>query len=87
MDELLGGHEEKLVVGVAMVASMLAVAVYVIRKVRTAPIQHERPANEMLSKCRESHSRGQLSDAEFRTIKTTLEARLQEELKDDGKRG
>jgi hypothetical protein len=41
----------------------------------------------MISKIRESHSRGELSDEEFRTIRATLDARFLEELKDDGQRG
>ena len=61
--------------------------VYVIGKVRGASAQHEPSASELLSKCRESHSRGEISDEEFRTIKTTLQPRLREELNDDGETG
>ena len=65
-------------------------AVYVIEKRPRRSVQDEQQeptASELMSKFRELHSRGELSDAEFRTIKTTLAARLQEELKDNGETG
>ncbi|HVU86888.1 MAG TPA: hypothetical protein VHD36_06180 [Pirellulales bacterium] len=43
--------------------------------------------NEMLTNFRELHSQGELTDVEYRTIKATLSARLQDELKDSGKEG
>jgi uncharacterized membrane protein len=72
-----------LVLWLAVLAILVAVAAYVITKVRSQPIQNERSASELLSKFRESHCRGELSDAEFRTIRTTLAAQVQEELRDD----
>jgi hypothetical protein len=33
------------------------------------------------------HSQGEISDAEFRTIKTTLADRLRDELNDNGEKG
>ena len=70
---------EGLVISVAILAILIAIAAYVIGLIRDKPAQQEPPASEMLSKFRESHSRGELSDEEFRTIKTTLAAQLQEE--------
>jgi len=71
----------------AVLAVLVAVAAGVIAKLRTKPIQQEPMAREMLAKCVEMHSRGELSDAEFRTLKTTLTERLQDELRDDGEKG
>ncbi len=68
-------------------AIMLAIAYFVIGKIRTESVQQEPGASEMLSKFRDLHSQGDLSETEFRTIKTTLAARLQDELKDDGETG
>lgn len=68
-------------------ALLVVIASRVIMKIRPKPLQHEPVEDEMLSKCREMHSRGELSDAEFRTIKTTLNERLQNELRDDGQTG
>ncbi|MHC4180445.1 MAG: SHOCT domain-containing protein [Planctomycetota bacterium] len=87
MERLLEADAEKLVIWIAALAMLLVVGIYVIDKVRAAPAQHEPTASELLSKCRESHSRGELTDEEFRTIKTTLEIRLREELNGDGETG
>ena len=87
MQRLLEAGAEELVVWVAVLAASAAIAIYVIEKIRAKTVQREPTASELMSKFRESHSRGELSDAEFRTIKTTLAARLQEELKDNGETG
>ena len=87
MERLLNSDAEQLVIWFAVLATLLAVGVYVVRRVRAAPAQREPSASELLSKCRESHSRGELTDEEFRTIKTTLERRLQEELNGEGQTG
>ena len=65
----------------------VAVAVYVIGKIRSESVQQEPGPSELMSKFRELHAKGELTDAEFRTIKTTLAARFQEELKDNGETG
>lgn len=75
---------DTLVLWMAVLGALVAVAAYVIGKVRAKAIQKEPPASELLSKFRELHSRGELSDAEFRTIKTTLASQLQQQLKDNG---
>jgi uncharacterized membrane protein len=77
----------RIILGMAVVAILVTVAYYVIEKIRPKPIQKERRAHQMLSKFRELHSQGELSDEEFRTIKTTLASQLQEELKDNGEEG
>jgi uncharacterized membrane protein len=81
------GSAEWLVIWGALLAALLAVAGYVIGKVRAETVQKEPTASELMSKFRDLHSKGELSDAEFRTIKTALAARLQDELKDNGETG
>lgn len=71
----------------AVGAVLVGVAAYVLRKIRSRAAQNEPTASELMSKFRELHSQGKISDAEFRTIKTTLAARLQQELKDNGETG
>jgi uncharacterized membrane protein len=78
---------EGVIIWLAVLAALIAVAAYLILKIRPKTVQNEPPASELLSKFRESHSRGELSDEEFRTIKTTLSAQLQEEVKGGGKTG
>ena len=76
-----------LVVWVVVLAVLLAVGVRLIGKIRAKTVQQEPMGSELMSKFREMHSRGELSDAEFRTIKTTLAAKLKEELNDNGETG
>jgi len=74
----------ELVLWGAVGAGLIAAAAYVLGKIRPNSAQQELTASELMSKFRDLHSKGVLSDAEFRTIKTNLAARLQEELKDTG---
>ena len=72
---------QNLVAGVAALAILVAIGTYVAGNIRAKAVQKELTANELLTKFREMHSRGVLSDEEFRTIKTTLTDRLQIELR------
>jgi uncharacterized membrane protein len=87
MSQLFDRTLTEAVVWTALCAIMVAVAVYVLGKIRGEAVQNEPDASELMTKFRELHSRGELSDAEFRTIKTNLAARLQQELKDKGETG
>jgi len=87
MPEILQDPVAEWVLWGAGLAMAVAIAIYVIGRIRAEPAQHEPTASELISKFRELHSRGELSDAEFRTIKTTLAAQLDEELKDNGEKG
>ena len=87
MAELFQDPVAEMVLWAALAATAVAVAIYVIGRIRAEPSQQEPTASELISKFRELHSRGELSDAEFRTIKTTLAVRLDDELKDNGETG
>ncbi len=94
MSELLDNVYVRLAFWGASLAGVLAVAAYVIQKVRVHTVQEDAEtlqgeplASQLLSKYREMRSRGVLTEEEFRTIKTTLSASLQEELKDNGETG
>jgi uncharacterized membrane protein len=86
MDRFWQSEPQWLIVWLAAVAALAAVACYVIGKIRPKPAQKERFASQWLTKCRESHSQGELSDEEFRTIKTKLNEPLQDELSDSGEK-
>jgi hypothetical protein len=86
-DERWGDFFEQSVIWAAALSSLALVALYVIGKIRPKAVQKEPATSELMTKVRDLHSEGGLSDAEYRTIKTTLAARLQEELKDTGERG
>jgi uncharacterized membrane protein len=74
---------EWLIVWFAVLASLIATTAYVLSKIRAKTVQREPAASELLSKFRDLHSRGELTDDEFRTIKTTLAAQLHEEVNGD----
>ena len=76
-----------LVAGVAGLAILVAIGLYWAGKIRAKAVQQEPSASELLTKFREMHCRGVLSDEEFRTIKTTLTERLQTELRDKDETG
>jgi hypothetical protein len=64
----------------ALFALVAAPGIWWIAKIRARAAQQEPGAGEMLAKFREWHSQGGLSDAEFRTIRTTLAPEVQEQL-------
>jgi uncharacterized membrane protein len=72
---------QQLVLAIAALAMLVAAGIYLTEKIRAKAVQKEPTASELMTKFREMHSRGVLSDEEFRTIKTTLTERLQAELK------
>lgn len=76
-----------LAVSLALLAALTAVAVYVIVRVRDRANKDDPTGIELLSKFRDVHAQGGLSDAEFRTIKTRLADRLKDGLKDKEERG
>jgi hypothetical protein len=78
---------EWLVLVVAGLAVLVAVAAFVFAKIRSKSAKKEPLASQWLSKYGELHSRGGLSDEEFRTIKTKLAEQLQDELNDNGENG
>jgi len=72
-----------LILWLGVLAVLIAVGWYILGKIRAKPLQQDRWAGQWLAKCRESYLRGELSDEEFREIKTTLAQQLQDELKED----
>lgn len=72
-----------MILWLAVLASLIVVTAYLLSKIRTKTIQREPTASELLSKFRDLHSRGELTDEEFRTIKTTLAAQLHEKVEED----
>ena len=87
MTRFLEVEAPQLVVWAAIGAVVAAVAIYVVGKIRGQSVQQEPTTSELMSKFRELHAKGVLSDAEFRTIKSRLAARLSDEVKDNGEIG
>jgi uncharacterized membrane protein len=70
-----------------VLAMLLVVGAYLIGKARAW--RNEKPAgsSELLTRFRELHGKGQLSDEEFRTIKSVLSERLEREWMGNGEEG
>ncbi len=80
----------ELLIKLVILAVLLVLAVLgfdAVRKYHGRADDDTRGPHELLLKFREMHLRGDLSDAEFRTLKTVLEARTELELKDSGQTG
>jgi hypothetical protein len=71
----------------AVLVVLVAVAACVIGKLRGKVREERASALDLLSKFRDVHSQGGLSDAEFRTIKTRLAEQTMKELKDKDEKG
>jgi uncharacterized membrane protein len=80
MAEFLGSPLASVVMLVALTVALVVVGIYVIGRVRAGMRSKEPPANEWFTKFKELHAKGELSDEEYRTIKSMLAERLQREL-------
>jgi uncharacterized membrane protein len=82
MQEFLTTPIARAVLWISVLLIMLAVGYYLVRRFRDR-IDDDRPtASELLTNFREMRQEGDISEAEFRTIKTVLGRKLQDELKD-----
>ncbi|MDP7020357.1 MAG: hypothetical protein QGG36_31455 [Pirellulaceae bacterium] len=70
-----------------VLAILSAVGYYMVKKFRDRTDDDQPDANELLSNFRELHDEGDITEKEYRNIKTVLGAKLQEELSDMGEEG
>jgi uncharacterized membrane protein len=77
----------RLIFALAVFAVLLLIGGYVITRYRQNMRNPTLGANELLSNFRELNSEGQLSDEEFRTIKSMLAHEAKQELRDTGDSG
>lgn len=80
--EFLQTGTARVVLLLAALAMLGAVGWYVIGKIRGQVRQSGLDANQFMTKFRDLHDQGDLSDEEFRTIKSMLSERLQQQLKE-----
>lgn len=80
MADLLNSPAARIVILVALTAALVAGGIYVIGKVRAGLRREEPPTSQWITKFRELHAKGVLSDEEYRTIKSVLAERFEEEL-------
>ena len=67
----------------AVIFALSALAVMGLRRWRGSALEAQPTPSELLTKFREMHGQGSLSDDEYRTIKTTLARQLDGELKEN----
>lgn len=82
MQEFLTTPTAKAVLWVAVLLIMMAVGYYLVRRFRDRAGDDRQTASELLTNFREMHQEGDISETEFRTIKTVLGDKLQGELKE-----
>lgn len=70
----------------AVIVFLMAGLVYLMRWMRESGEDEVAGSGDLMTSFRDIHSRGQLSDEEYRTIKSRLAARMQGELKQDDDR-
>jgi uncharacterized membrane protein len=87
MVELLQENEARTIILLAVLVMLCAVGFYVIGRVRGTIRKSDQISNDLFMNFRELHSRGKLTDEEYRTIKAKLATRLQEELKEKEQKG
>ncbi len=71
----------------AAIAVLAAIGAFIVSRFRDRAEDDQPTASEMLTNFRDLHDEGELSDQEFRKIKTLLAEKLEQELKDNGKQG
>jgi uncharacterized membrane protein len=82
MQEILTLPAAISVLWIAILLIMLAVGYYLVRRFRDRSDDDRQTASDLLTNFREMHQEGDISETEFRTIKTVLGRKLQDELKD-----
>jgi hypothetical protein len=82
MPELLRHPLLEAALWIASILVLFALAILFLRKWRGGAAEDQHDPSELLTKFRELHGRGGLSDDEYRTIKTKLAAQIDTELKD-----
>ena len=84
--ELLRAHSLELVAGVGVLLLITFLGFCLMRRLRDRAGDDEKPPDELITKFREMHSRGDLDEGEYRTIKTVLAADVRNELSGNGEK-
>ena len=82
--EFLESTQAQVVIAVAILLVLLVVAYYLVKRFRDQSDDDQPGANEMLTNFREMREQGDISEFEFRRLKTVLGDQLKEELTDTG---
>ena len=84
MVEVFESPTGQLIIWLAVCAALIALGAFLVARYRRQIQDDGVSASDMLTNFRELYCRGELSDEEYRTIKTKLAGRLQQEINDTG---
>ena len=87
MWKFLGTPSAQAVISVAVLATVLVVAYYIVRSFGDRSDNDGQTLDKALTNFREIHHQGEITDGEFRDIKTLMGAQLQSRTRDDGETG
>ena len=73
--------------GMGMLIGLVIVGVLVVQRFRGSAAHKDTSASELITNFQEMRSRGDISDADYRKIKSVLGAELHGELKDGKDKG
>jgi uncharacterized membrane protein len=77
----------QLALGVGMLIALVIAGALVVQRFRGGAADTGQDANELITNFQEMHSRGDITDADYRKIKSVLGDHLHSELKDDKDKG
>ena len=80
MLKFLTTTEAQAVLYVAALLILMTIGYYIVLRFRDRTDEDQLTTSELLTNFREIHQQGDINDTEYRTIKTTLGAKLQDEL-------
>ena len=87
MAELFGDPWVQAVSLLGVIFAITVAGLYVVRKFRVRAESTEPVTSDLTSTFRDLHSEGQLSEEEYRTIRTVLATKVQAELNNNGGEG
>lgn len=87
MADFLRTSTAQAVIWTAVLVLIVVLAYFALVKLRDQSLNDREQPSDLLSNFREMHQKGEISDDEFRNIKTRLAAKLQPGLKDSGDKG
>ena len=70
-----------------MLIALVIMGAVIVQRFRGGAADKALDANELITNFQEMHSRGDITDADYRKIKSVLGAKLHSELKDDKDKG
>ena len=72
----------QLLLGMGILVGLVMVGVLIVQRFRGSAVRSESSTPELISNFQEMHSRGDITDADYRKIKSVLGDQLHGELKD-----